>query len=121
MATVLEESLVPIGESNGRKDDQTVHRILELLEGARRRTWMEVACAVVLSLATTCSAWCAYESKLWGGEQARQSGAAAGKAREGARKVLLAYQNRALEAPIFIKFFEAKQAGDDKLAEFYAN
>jgi len=35
--------------------------------------------------------------------------------------VLLAYQTRTLEAAIFIKFFEAKRAGDEKLAKFYAN
>ncbi len=121
MATAQEEAIGAIGVSKGRNHDETLHRILELLEGAHRRTWMEIACAVVLALATTCSAWCAYQSKLWSGEQSRLSGAAGGKAREGARKVLLAYQNRALEAPIFIKYFEAKQAGDDKLAEFYAN
>jgi hypothetical protein len=121
MATAREERLAPVSLPIRRHHDETLHRILELLEGAHRRTWMEVACAMVLSLATTCSAWCAYQSKLWSGEQASQSGGAGGKAREAARKVLLAYQNRALEAPIFIKFFEAKQASDEKLAQFYAN
>jgi hypothetical protein len=121
MATARETDSASILISDGQNDSTKIHRILDLLESGHRRTWMEVACAIVLSLATTCSAWCAYQSKIWSGEQARQSGAAASKTRESARKVLLAYQTRTLEAIVFIKYFEAKQAGDGKLAEFYAN
>ncbi len=108
---------VTISKSN----EETLHRVLELLEAGHRRTWIEVACAVILSLATTCSAWCAYQSKIWSGVQGARSGEAGAQSRQAARKVLIANQARSMEAAIFIKFFEAKQAGDDKLAQFYEN
>jgi len=49
-------------------DDTTalLRRILNAVEPARRKPWFELACAIVLALATTASAWCAYQSKLWG-------------------------------------------------------
>jgi hypothetical protein len=100
---------------------ESLRRILELLERGHRRTWMEVTCAVILSLATTCSAWCAYQSKLWSGEQGRLSAEAGSHTRKAARNVLIEMQSRSLEAAMFIKFFEAKQAGNEKLAQFYAD
>jgi hypothetical protein len=102
-------------------NDVTLHRILDLLEQAHRRTWMEVACAIILSLATTCSAWCAYQSKIWSGVQGSVSGQAGAQSRKAARNVLIANQIRSLEAAMFIKFFEAKQAGNEKLAQFFAD
>jgi hypothetical protein len=100
---------------------EALRRVLELLERGHRRTWMEVTCAVILSLATTCSAWCAYQSKLWSGEQGRLSGEAGSHTRKAARNVLIEMQSRSLEAAMFIKFFEAKQARNEKLAQFYAD
>ncbi|HKD37284.1 MAG TPA: hypothetical protein VKB78_10795 [Pirellulales bacterium] len=81
MATAQQTLATRIDRPNGRTHDETLRRILEIVESGHRRTWMEVACAIVLSLATTCSAWCAYQSKIWSGEQARQSGAASTKTR----------------------------------------
>jgi hypothetical protein len=111
----------PQSEPTPAAHDEMLRRILDLLERGHRRTWMEVACAVILSLATTCSAWCAYQSKLWSGEQGRLSGEAGSHTRKAARNVLIEMQARSLEAPLFIKFFEAKQAENDKLAQFYAD
>jgi hypothetical protein len=101
--------------------EETLHRILELVEHGHRRTWMEVACAVILALATTCSAWCAYQSKLWSGQQGRLSGKASEHTRAATKNSLFEMQNRVIEAAVFIKFFEAKRAADEKLAQFYAD
>ncbi|HEV2969681.1 MAG TPA: hypothetical protein VGY55_06800 [Pirellulales bacterium] len=101
--------------------DDTLHRILDLLERSHRRTWMEVACAIILSLATTCSAWCAYQSKIWSGVQGSRSGQASTESRKAAQNRSRAFQIRSLEAAMFIKFFEAKQANNEKLAQFFAD
>jgi hypothetical protein len=101
--------------------DDTLHRILDLLERSHRRTWMEVACAIILSLATTCSAWCAYQSKIWSGVQGSRSGQASTESRKAAQNRSRAFQIRSLEAAMFIKFFEAKQASNEKLAQFFAD
>jgi hypothetical protein len=114
-------SAMPESASSPASHEDILRRILELVERGHRRTWMEVTCAVILSLATTCSAWCAYQSKLWSGEQGRLSGEASSHTRKAARNVLIEMQSRSLEAAMFIKFFEAKQAGNEKLAQFYAD
>jgi hypothetical protein len=101
--------------------DETLRRILDLLERSHRRTWMEVACAIILSLATTCSAWCAYQSKIWSGVQGSRSGQASGESRKAAQNRSRAFQIRSLEAEMFIKFFEAKQTSNEKLAQFFAD
>jgi hypothetical protein len=49
--------------------NELLRRILNAVEPAKRKPWFELACAIVLALATTASAWCAYQSKLWGGAQ----------------------------------------------------
>jgi hypothetical protein len=114
-------SATPESARSPASHEDMLRRILELVEHGHRRTWMEVTCAVILSLATTCSAWCAYQSKLWSGEQGRLSGEAGSHTRKAARNVLIEMQSRSLEAAMFIKFFEAKQAGNEKLAQFYAD
>ena len=61
-----------------------LQRILKAVEPARPkpRRKFEALAALVLSIATIASAWCAYQSKLWGGAQAARAGAGAAAARE---------------------------------------
>ena len=54
-------------ESLRQDTNELLQRILKAVEPAKRKPWFELACAIVLALATTASAWCAYQSKLWGG------------------------------------------------------
>ena len=46
-----------------------LQRVLKAVEKDKRTRWVEITCAVVLSLATMSSAWCAYQATLWGGVQ----------------------------------------------------
>jgi hypothetical protein len=74
----------------------------------------------VLSLATTASAWCAYQSKLWGGEQMARSGAALRAQREEAVQGLAAVQLRAFDASMFISFVEARLQKNEAMESFLA-
>ncbi len=46
-----------------------LQQILRAVEKDERSRWFEITCAIVLSLATTASAWSAYEATLWSGVQ----------------------------------------------------
>jgi len=56
-----------------RQTNELLQRILNALQPAKPRQGFEIACAIILALATTASACCAYPSKLWGGAQIAQA------------------------------------------------
>ena len=84
---------------------ELLQRILEAVAPPKRKRGVEIACAVILSLATTASAWCAYQAKLWGGAQMARANAAARASREQAVNTLAALQGRAFDASMFIMLF----------------
>ena len=83
-----------------------------------RKQWIEVACAVVLSLATTASAWCAYQSQRWGGAQTSALAAAAKAGRESTEHTLSAMQFRMFDAMMVVKYSEMHVHGDKELDQF---
>ena len=97
---------------------ELLERILNAAERAKRKPWFELACAIVLALATTASAWCAYQSKLWGGAQMARSNAAVRAGREGAVNSLAAMQARAFDASMFIAFMQARIEGNQAMEAF---
>jgi hypothetical protein len=98
----------------------TLRRILSAVEPAKRKPGFELACAIVLALATTASAWCAYQSKLWGGVQAARAGAAVRAGREGAVSSLAATQLRAFDASLFIAYMQATFERNKDMEAFLA-
>ena len=88
-------------ESSPPDTTELPRRILSAVEPAKPKRGFEIACAVVLALATTASAWCAYQSKLWGGAQMARANAAVRAGREGAVSSLAALQARAFDASMF--------------------
>jgi len=95
-----------------------LRRILHAVEPVRSKKGFEIACAIVLALATTASAWCAYQSKLWGGVQMAQSNAAVRASREGAVNSLAAVQWRAFDASMFIAYMAARFETNSALEAF---
>jgi uncharacterized membrane protein YtjA (UPF0391 family) len=96
----------------------TLQRILDTLEKDQRRRWVEIACAVVLSLATTASAWCAYQSTLWGGVQTFRLHAANAASRKAGELNITALEYRSFDATLGLSFMEAIFRGDKKQEEF---
>jgi len=99
---------------------ELLRRILSAVESAKPKHGFEIACAFVLALATTASAWCAYQSKLWGGAQAARANAAMRAGREGAVNSLAAMQARTFDASMFITYMQARFERNDALEGFLA-
>ncbi len=95
-----------------------LRRILDAVEPEKAKHGFEIACAIVLALATTASAWCAYQSKVWGGEQMARGNAAIQASREGAVNSLAAVQWRAFDASMFIAYMEARFERNKAMEEF---
>ena len=95
-----------------------LQRILNAVAPAKPRHGFEIACAIILALATTGSAWCAYQSKLWGGAQMARGNAAVRASREGAVNSLAALQARAFDASMFIAFMQARLERNNALEAF---
>ena len=81
-----------------------LQRILDAVEKDDRNRWVEIACAVVLSLAMLASAWCAFQSTLWSGVQTFRLAAANKAGRESSKFTLAALQMRAFDAAMLINW-----------------
>ena len=82
-------------------------RILNAVEMDQRSRWVEIACAVVLSLATTASAWCAYQSTLWGGVQTFRLHAANAASRKAGELNITALEHHSFDIAIGLSFMES--------------
>ena len=107
-------------QSASERTHELLQRILNAVEPAKRRRGFEIACAVILSLATTASAWCAYQSKLWGGAQMARGNAAVRAGREQAVNTLAALQARAFDASMFITYMQARLEHNQPVETFLA-
>jgi hypothetical protein len=92
-----------------------LERILRAVEKDGRKRWVEIASAIVLSLATTASAWCAYQATRWSGVQTFRLAAANKASRDAATANLAAMQARSLDSTMIISFLEARTHGDKEL------
>lgn len=95
-----------------------LQRILSSVEKDQRNRWVELTCAVLLSLATTCSAWCAYQSTLWGGVQTFRLAAANTASRASSSAQLAALQTRVFDASVGISWMQAKHEGNELQEKF---
>jgi hypothetical protein len=98
-----------------------LQRILEGVEKDRRGRWVEIACAVVLSLATMATAWCAYQSTLWGGVQTFRLAAANKAGRASSAAHIEALQFRAFDASMVIDWMRAKHESNQRHEQFLFN
>ena len=90
----------------------TLRRILDAVEQRDRKRWVEIGCAIILSLATVASAWCGYQATLWGGVQIFRLAAVSKAGREMAVQSLTALQSRGMDATMFMNYLEAHGRGD---------
>lgn len=92
-----------------------LQKILEAVRRDERKHWVEIACAVLLSLAMLASAWCAYQANLWTGVQTFRLAAANKAGREGSKATLEALQLRAFDAAMLMCFIEAQTRDNQRL------
>lgn len=95
-----------------------LQRILSAVEKDKRNRWVEITTAVVLALATTASAWCAYQSTRWGGVQTFRLDAANKANRQSSASALVDLQLRAFDASMGISWMQAKHEGNERQEKF---
>jgi ABC-type nickel/cobalt efflux system permease component RcnA len=91
----------------------------ERVEANRSERWLELVSTVLLALATVATAWAAYQSRQWTGEQAQgYSHATATRIAEN-RSAALANRQVQIDVATFIQWVDAHARHDDVLADFY--
>jgi hypothetical protein len=85
-----------------------------------RRKWIEPVVALVMALTTMCTAWCSYESAAW----TRRSNGLMNESNALERRAALfdvqGSQALIIHASMFMQLLAAQQAGNQQLANFYA-
>jgi hypothetical protein len=93
--------------------------MLNTVEGDRSERWLDVVSTVLLALATVATAWAAYQSRQWTGEQAQgYSHATASRIAEN-RSAALANRQVQIDVATFIQWIDAHAHHDRALADFY--
>ena len=95
-----------------------MQRVLAAVEKDKRTRWVEITCAVVLSLATMSSAWCAYQATLWSGVQTFRLAAAQKEGRQSTAATIIPLNLQAFDASMFISYMNAKNEGNKKQEAF---
>ena len=80
--------------------------------------WVEIISAVLISLATVASAWCAYQSAIWGGEESISYNSAGAARTESVRYSNQALQLLTIDVNMFTQFAAAYSNQDEFLFDF---
>ena len=89
-------------------------------QGRSGRKWIEPVTALIMALATVGTAWCSYESASWTRRSNRLLNEFNSLERRAGIVSIQGMQAAAIHAAMFMQLLAAKQAGNEKLASFYA-
>lgn len=89
------------------------------MDNDRVKSRLEIAEAVLLSLAVLGTAWSAYQSTLWSGIQTFRLAEANARGREAAAQQMLAEQQRTIDGVLIMHFLEAMVQRKQDVVEFY--
>jgi hypothetical protein len=84
-----------------------------------RERRIDIASALLLSVATVLAAWSAFQSSKWGGEQATAYAQASAFRQESVRMSTLAGQQIIIDVSVFEQIVDAYATGDRELEDFY--
>jgi hypothetical protein len=79
----------------------------------------ELAATVLLAIAAVATAWAAYQSARWHGEQARSQSASIAARVESARAAGVASRNAQVDVALFTQWIDAYARDEHELAAFY--
>jgi hypothetical protein len=112
----MSEQVEPLAkELTPQETAAVLQQILDAVQKDEHKHWVEIACAVVLSLAMLASAWCAYQANLWNGVQTFRLAAANNAGRESSKAMLAALQMRAFDAAMLINYLQAQSEDNQRL------
>ena len=90
-----------------------------MTDDSKRVDALEIASAIIISVAGLGSSWANYEAGLWDGEQAAHYSQANAKRVQATRVALEGDALEAVENHMFSAWLDAKARGDEQLAAFY--
>lgn len=90
-----------------------------MAETERVSRHVEIATAILLSVAGLASAWASYQASLWGGEQASHYAQGNAKNTEASRLAIIDGQLVGQDMVVFMAWFEAAADGDNKRMLFF--
>jgi hypothetical protein len=100
-------------------DEKTITNPTEHMnQKSHLEKWVEIISAVLISLATVASAWCAYQSALWGGEETISYNRANAARTESVRMSNKALQLVTIDVNMFTEFAAAYSNQDEFLYNF---
>ena len=88
--------------------------------GDPKRKWIEPVTALIMALATVGTAWCSYESAAWTRRSNRLMNEFNSLERQAGILSIQGMQAASVHAAMFMQLLAAQQAGNEKLASFYA-
>jgi hypothetical protein len=91
-------------------DSEILQRLLGALEANQRRSGLELAMAIVLSLATLASTWCGYQATLWSGVTGDAQSAADTHERDASTATIEGLQLRNFDAIEILAYWQAMRA-----------
>jgi hypothetical protein len=89
------------------------------LPSQEKKKWVEPVAALLMALATLSTAWCSYESAAWTRQSNRLMNEFNSLERKAALLSLQGMQQATVHTAMFMQVLAAKQAGNEKLANFY--
>jgi Kef-type K+ transport system membrane component KefB len=92
----------------------------QIAPGQKRRRWVEPIMALLMALATFATAWCSYESAAWTRRSNRLLNEYNALERQAGLLSLQGIQTATIHTAMFMQLLAAKEAGNDRLAKFYA-
>ena len=94
------------------------NRRISFLSRRTTQQRLEILSAIILSLATVASAWCAYQASKWVGVERNLINQASILRSESDRKSSEAMQYLVIDVNMFLKYVQAYSQGDDRLTAF---
>lgn len=83
-----------------------------------RALWVEIAAAILLSLATVLTAWSGYQATRWSGVQATAFSQAGALRSESVRASTQGGQRASIDVQSFLAWIDAASVGDQRRADF---
>ena len=85
----------------------------------RKKPWVEPITALLMALATLSTAWCSYQSAAWTRQSNRLMNECNALERRAGLLTVQGLQMATIHTSMFMQMLAARQAGNDKLANFY--
>src|SRR5947208_3068486 len=94
-----------------------IARVTDTSPSAR---WLDLAATLLLTLATVATAWSAYQSRQWTGEQSQGYSRATATRIAVNRTAALANRQVEIDVALFVQWIDARESHRTELASFYS-